>query len=137
MKTLPPTTDTPVLRTDYSDPEAWDAVRAKLGEPSEEDEFLAYVEILDDPAYQDLAKEQILAMLPEDYPHAIIIVADKTAISSAETPFLTIDLIEEPGRELRVIATELWSIENNLSIANMDFVEFFDAADEDGVFRGF
>ncbi|GAA2725940.1 MULTISPECIES: hypothetical protein [Streptomyces] len=29
----------------------------------------------------------------------------------------------------------LWSIENNLSLSNMDFDEFVDAADEDGVFR--
>jgi hypothetical protein len=36
-----------------------------------------------------------------------------------------------------VIAEELWSIENNLSIANMDFVEFFESADEDGVFGGY
>lgn len=31
----------------------------------------------------------------------------------------------------------LWGIENNLSIANMDFDEFADAVDEDGVFRDF
>jgi hypothetical protein len=29
------------------------------------------------------------------------------------------------------------SIENNLSIANMDFAEFADSVNEDGVFRGF
>ncbi|MFF4054379.1 DUF6924 domain-containing protein [Streptomyces sp. NPDC001668] len=31
----------------------------------------------------------------------------------------------------------LWSMENNLSGANMDFEEFADAVEEDGVFRGF
>ncbi|MDH6214469.1 hypothetical protein M2283_001752 [Streptomyces pseudovenezuelae] len=35
------------------------------------------------------------------------------------------------------MAAELWSIENNLSGANMDFEEFADAVDDDGVFRGF
>jgi hypothetical protein len=29
------------------------------------------------------------------------------------------------------------SIENNLSLANMDFAEFTDSADRDGVLRGF
>jgi hypothetical protein len=31
----------------------------------------------------------------------------------------------------------LWSVENNLSIANMGFDEFADAVYKDGVFRGF
>ncbi|MFC5219718.1 DUF6924 domain-containing protein [Streptomyces coerulescens] len=44
---------------------------------------------------------------------------------------------EEGYDELRVIAEELWSIENNISLANMDWEEFVDAADDDGVFRGF
>jgi len=35
------------------------------------------------------------------------------------------------------VASELWGIENNLSIANMDFWEFAAAVDEDGVHRGF
>jgi hypothetical protein len=52
-------------------------------------------------------------------------------------PLLVIDLLEEPTREIRVIASEFWSIENNLSLANMDFDEFASAAREDGVFRGF
>jgi len=31
----------------------------------------------------------------------------------------------------------MWSVENNLSISNMDFSDFADSADADGVFRGF
>jgi hypothetical protein len=30
-----------------------------------------------------------------------------------------------------------WSVENNLSLANMDFEEFANAVDVDGLFRGF
>jgi len=41
------------------------------------------------------------------------------------------------GRELRCEVGEVASIEVNLSIANMDFDEFADSADADGVFRGF
>jgi hypothetical protein len=29
------------------------------------------------------------------------------------------------------------SVENNLSIANMDFIDFAESVDEDGIFRGF
>jgi hypothetical protein len=123
--------------SDFSDQEAWNAVRAAIVAPNE-DGFMPNVQFYDDPAYQDLTSEQLLALVPEedDYPHSILIVADKTAISSAEMPILVISLGEERGREIRVTAAELWGIENNLAIGNMDFDEWADSADEDGVFRG-
>ncbi|MGH8024190.1 MAG: DUF6924 domain-containing protein [Limisphaerales bacterium] len=31
----------------------------------------------------------------------------------------------------------MWAVENNLSVANMGFDEFMDAAGKNGVFRGF
>ncbi|WP_345579736.1 DUF6192 family protein [Nonomuraea rosea] len=54
-----------------------------------------------------------------------------------EMPLLLVDLGVERGRQMRVIATELYSIEANLSIGNMDFAEFANAMDGDGIFRGF
>jgi len=50
---------------------------------------------------------------------------------------LVVDLYSDPGRSFRVIPSELWGVENNLSLANIDFEEFADAVDRDGVFRGF
>ncbi|MGF1568782.1 MAG: hypothetical protein ACFCVD_12050 [Nodosilinea sp.] len=44
---------------------------------------------------------------------------------------------DEPGRTFRVIPREMWGVENNLSISNMDYYEFADSTDADGVFRGF
>jgi|GEM_PF-3302045 hypothetical protein len=48
-----------------------------------------------------------------------------------------IDLFDRSIREFRALPTQIQGIENNLSIANMDFEEFADPMDEDGVFRGF
>jgi len=98
---------------------------------------MATAEVLDDRAYQDLTTEQILGLVPEDHQHRLLAVADKATMSSSEMPLLVIDLFEEPRGEIRVIASEFWSIENNLSLANMDFDEFAGAVDEDGIFRGF
>jgi len=42
-----------------------------------------------------------------------------------------------PGRTFRCVVDEVASIEANLSIANMDFHEFADSVEADGVFRGF
>ena len=48
-----------------------------------------------------------------------------------------VDLWREPGREFRAVPAAVQAVENNLSIANMDFAEFAGAVDEDGIFRGF
>jgi hypothetical protein len=50
---------------------------------------------------------------------------------------LVIDLREDRGRHFRAVTSHVHSIENNLSIANMDFFEFADNVEIDGVFRGF
>ncbi|WP_406291585.1 DUF6924 domain-containing protein [Embleya sp. NBC_00896] len=129
---------TPVLRTDFSASERWEAVRTAIDSPSMDAYgFVPDVEFVDDPDYRDLSTEQILALVPGSWAHPILVVFDRIAVASAEFPLLVIDLMAERGREMRVIAAELWSIEANLSISNMDFHEFADGADEDGVFRGF
>ena len=73
--------------------------------------------------------------------------AAKTITAEYDVPYLAhammeplncvVDLHAELGRPFRVIPPEMWGVENNLSIANMDFYEFADKAEPDGVFRGF
>jgi hypothetical protein len=46
-----------------------------------------------------------------------------------------VDLLDEPGRTFRVIPKAVSSVANNLSIANVGFEEFVEAADKDGIFR--
>lgn len=140
MKSLPQNEDTLLIRTDFSDEEAWQALRAVVTTPGEEDGFLASLHIVDDPAYRDLTTEQVVALAPAE--DDLLVLADRKALSGPEMPLLAVlrgeDGAAERGfDELRVIASELWSIENNISLANMEWEEFVDAADEDGVFRGF
>jgi hypothetical protein len=149
VTSLPQTSSTLLIRTDFSDQAAWQALRTAVTAPNE-DEFLADLHFVDDPAYGDLTPEQIVALAPEH--DRLVILADKTALTAPGMPLLAVlrhreyddgEEGEEEGadrpahEELRVIAEELWSIENNISLANMDWEEFVDAADEDGVFRGF
>ncbi|GAA2398639.1 hypothetical protein GCM10010191_01740 [Actinomadura vinacea] len=106
----------------------------------QDDEACGTRGLLDDAAYRDVSVEQILTLIPDGYEASILVVVDKTAITSAEIPVLLIDLNElneEYGRTFRVIPGELPSIEVNLSLGNMDFFELADSVDDDGVFRGF
>jgi len=73
----------------------------------------------------------------KDAERSYLFVADRTAMTHPEKPVLVMDFFEEPGRTFRVIPTEMWGVENNLTLANMGFEEFADNVDSDGIFRGF
>ena len=137
MKQLPRTMFPLVLRTDFSSQSQWDDICAEIRKPVGEDGFLADVVFLDDKAYKDITKQQLLELVPRDYPHTFIMLVDRTAISESESLLLIVDLYAEPGREFRAGPSEVQGIQNNLSIANMAFYEFADNVDDDGVFRGF
>ena len=137
MKQIPETKNAPVLRTDFSDQAAWDEICAEIQRPVGFLRFRANVEFLDDVKYAGMSTNQLLDLLPHNYNHSFIIVADQTAISFPEHPLLIVDLYERSAHEFRAIPSTIQSIENNLSIGNMDFEEFADAVDDDGVFRGF
>lgn len=131
-----PVTEHPVLlRTDFSNDAAWEAVCAAIQQPV--GEFKAHMEYVSDLDFEDASTRQILSLIPDEYPHDFICIADGTALSHPESAVLVVDLVDDRGREFRAIPSEMWGIENNLSIANMFFSEFADAVDADGVFRGF
>ncbi|MER6375525.1 hypothetical protein ABT255_45975 [Streptomyces mirabilis] len=128
-----------LIRTDFSDHAAWQVLHTAIRTPNE-DGFLANVHVVDDPAYRDLTTEQVVSLAPAGA--FLVLVADRAALVTAEMPLLAVyrpheEEAEEGHAELRVIAEELWGIENNISLANMDWEDFVHAVDDDGVFRGF
>jgi hypothetical protein len=137
MKQIPNTVNPLVLRTDFSNQSAWDTIRSLIRKPVSIFRFRANMEFLDDPEFSDIEKEQFMALLPRNYNHTFSFVVDRLAISSPGFPVLVLDLFEMSGREFRTIPSKIQGIENNLSIANMDFEEFANTVDERGVFRGF
>jgi hypothetical protein len=65
----------------------------------------------------------------------ISLAACAEAMSSAEHHLLVLDPFNPEGAAFRVILSEAWGVENNLSLANMNYAGF--APDPDRVFRGF
>jgi len=142
---LPTTPDVPVIRTDFSDQAAWERVKAEISWVTP-DEFNAYVTYVDDPAFAGLTVTELLECGPDRATHALLLVVDETTIQSPEHPILVVDLGSEPvqandwpgepaGRSFRALPHTIQEIENNLSIANMDWEEFADSVDDDGVRR--
>ena len=127
-----------MLRTDFTDQAAWEAILASIREPAGDHPFLAMVDFLDDPAFDGIEKDRLLELLPEDdESQPCLAIVDREAIMHPEHPLLIVDLQEELGREFRAIPSCIQEIQINLSISNMDFEDFSSAVDDDGVFRGF
>ena len=135
MKPLPDTESSLVLRTDFTDDAAWSRVCSEIQEPV--GEFQAYVECVSDREYDGVQPDQLVALAALGPYRGYVFVVDRTTLTHAEHPVLVVDLDDEPGRTFRVVPRRMWSVENNLSLANMDFRDFADSVDADGIFRGF
>jgi hypothetical protein len=95
---------------------------------------LADVTLIDDPSLAGHSADSLTERVNGH--HAIFFVADTTTMVHRDHPILCIDL-RASRQPFRVIPGELWAVENNLSLANMDYEEFAEAVDAEGIFRGF
>ncbi|TQF75261.1 hypothetical protein FK531_02835 [Rhodococcus spelaei] len=131
-----------LLRTDFSDDAAWQRlcdVASGLGGPAPEDAaFCASLECISESTLHDLMPEELVGLVPSPPPY-FVFLADSLTFGHPEHPILAVDLNREPGRTVRVVPPSMWSIENNLSLGNMDFSDFADTADSipDRIYRGF
>lgn len=71
----------------------------------------------------------------ENYKHSFVFLIDEQTATDPEHPIICVDLAEYSGKFFRVIPSEMWVVENNLSISNMTFDEFYSSCDKDGVYR--
>jgi hypothetical protein len=131
---LPRSEKSLVLRADFSDDAAWEACCAALRARS--GLFRANVHCVNDRQFKDIGVEELVGQASHDGDPTFVFLIDRVTIAVAERPVLVVDLFTEPGRTFRVIPSALGSVENNLSIGNMDFSDFADNVDPDGVFRG-
>src|SRR6266568_1974347 len=76
MKQLPKTAHPLVIRTDFENQQAWEAICELLRVPVHEgnETFYAYVEFLEHRDYRNLTKEELLAIVPRDYDHSFLFV---------------------------------------------------------------
>ncbi|MFV2195831.1 DUF6924 domain-containing protein [Nocardiopsis sp. LOL_012] len=130
---LPVSENPLVVRTHHGDDEVWDmvigAVRFPVfdegAEPLEDDPGApqAHVDTVDDTSHSGLTFEQLMALTPCDS-HSFLMVADELTMRDPRHPLLVVDLWDRPGRSFRAAPGAIQAIENNLSLANMDFEDF-------------
>ncbi len=159
MESIPHREQVPFIRTDFSNDAVWKSVCDEVRQPNAElqEAFdmmmamnahlspdtddaagcIALVDILDSQQFANLGLEQLLHLVPPDFPHMFLFVFDDLTASHADPPILVVDLYQERGRSFRSTPDQIQAIENNLSISNMDWEDFTDSLDQDGIFRGF
>lgn len=155
-----------VIRLDFSDDKKWEEVCRQIAAPQTDgkEEFFAYVRFVSDPKLADVTTvEQLVRSLPDDYPSYLCFAVDAQSLCDEIFPVLVIDFgprryeddeggyaYEDDERDyfpretpasriavFRVVPATIQAIENNLSITNMDFEDFANEADPDGILRGF
>lgn len=132
MRLTPTYSETAMLiRTDFTDGQVWQEVCDAAQAPSP-DGFQAGLECVDDRSFEGLTVEQAVAAVPDGEEPYFAFLVDTVTITDPEHPIMVVDLHWEPGRHFRVTPAALYSVENNLTISNMDWEDF-----ADGVFRGF
>ncbi|MDM8005703.1 MAG: hypothetical protein QUV05_06075 [Phycisphaerae bacterium] len=124
-----------VVRSDFSDDAAWRSLCGEMRVPI--GDFRACVDFVDRREFAGVTVEQLVSLAAHHENITFVFVADHVTFTDPARPLLVVDLLEEPGRTFRAVPRAVQAVENNLSIANMDFHEYAEAVDDDGIFRGF
>lgn len=134
---FPPAGDLEMLfvRTDFADDRAWHVLLADA--MSFHEGFRAEIRPVDDRRFEGLTVERLMELVPQGQEPFYIFLVDRDALTRADRAVRVVNLYEPRGASFRVIPAHLWSVQANLSLANMDWEEFAGALDADGVFRGF
>jgi hypothetical protein len=137
---VPETWSVPVVRADFSEVRAWRWIVKEISTLTEEG-FGADVEFVEDRTLEGLDEVAIVTTYPRLYPqqyrHPVLFVVDSVAISAPEHVLLVVNLNAGVNAgPFRTLPRQVQGIQNNLSLANMDYIEFARSVGTDGVFRG-
>jgi hypothetical protein len=129
-----------LVRTDYSDDEAWQAALSAATAVYESDDFErmgALLRPVESVELSNLRPDELVPLPREEY-LSLIAVADARTMRDQTVLFVDFnELNQQVGGTFRSIPSEVEPIVANLSLANMGFAEFADNTDADGIFRGF
>jgi len=135
---VPPEYHILVVRTDFSDDDAWRKV-CSLITASDCQGYRTTILSLEDRGFDSVAVADLVRLADPAGPDYMFVVDSRT-LADPEHPIVVVDLnsvLGQAGQVFRAIPAEVAGIDANLSISNMDFEEFADEVDSDGIFRGF
>ncbi|MFB7944733.1 hypothetical protein ACFC6L_07395 [Kitasatospora phosalacinea] len=141
-----------VIRTDFGDEEGWQAALVELWKPWElaGEEVGPHLHVVDDPAWAGAAVDDVIAALSGGGGRGVVYLADRLTMVGPDHALLAVAVLTREGcgsdeefarygGAFRTVPAGIGDIHANLSIANMDFADFANAAraDPTGAFRSF
>jgi hypothetical protein len=125
-----------LIRSEFSDDAMWLAI-VDATTRENPDGFVANLAVVDDQAWAGASVQDVITAHAGDNVRVVAFVFDAAAASDKERhALLCINLASKKVRTMRVLPTEVWSVENNLSLGNMEWRDFASVLKE-GVFVGF
>ncbi|WP_267717366.1 DUF6924 domain-containing protein [Streptomyces sp. CoH17] len=112
MKKLPQTKDVLLIRTDFTEGDAWGVLQAVLAAPG----FHPRLHIVDDSAYRNLGPLKASSLAPTSN---FLLLADKATLSTPDLQLLAIFPSQRKSDGIRVAAEEVWTVENSIFQANI------------------
>ena len=143
---VPPDFTVLVVRTDFSDDAAFDAT-CDLISAGDCEGYVPDLMTFEDRRLEGAEPDEVYQRAV-DTEIEYLFIADARTITDPAHPLLVLNLLSDeddededeeqsPSRMFWTVPVEVCGIDANLGISNMDFVEFADNVDPDGVFRGF
>lgn len=132
----PPVGTSLVLRTDFSEDRAWEALKAAISAEDEHGEAT----FVSDPAYDGVTVQSLIdadVAAGDEAKLYHVFVADAVAMAGGEHALLAVDLFSPPYERVRVAPTGFAEVSANLNIANMDVADFGDERDPEWIYRGY
>ncbi|QDC17458.1 hypothetical protein F1734_26045 (plasmid) [Rhodococcus ruber] len=128
-----------LVRLDYSDDEAWTETLRATGEPDPDTGYRAALTVVENPELDGMPVDELLEHLigaKNFYSH--VFVVDWYTLDHPEHPVLAIELPhgQRDAFGLRVVPSQMASVEANLATSNLDLEEYAEGADSDGIYRG-
>lgn len=144
MKIINEGSGCPLVRVDYSCEAPWHQLLtyfclANNDEDYDENRFYPEFLVYEGKGFNGISIQEIIKLMTEPKAAALFLFDNQSVVDNT---LVCIDLlcIDTDGNQLRtfrVIREEAAAVENNLSLINMVFTDFYESCDINGVFRGF
>ncbi|WP_405163862.1 hypothetical protein OG203_01680 [Nocardia sp. NBC_01499] len=129
-----------LVRTWFGDDRAWESLVREVLTPGKEGS-LASTTLVNDPEFEGLSPEALKAKHPGG---AIVsFLADEITLTDPEHPILAVRVLPPQDydrgdyKPFRVVPAELSSVDTNINDANLDWEDFANRVDTNGIYRGY
>ena len=145
MTAHPDTNQAWVVRTDFSNDDKWEDAVREIMTPRKVlgMDVRARVTLITDKRYEKMSANEVVGAIPESYEFLYCFIFDSTSNSEDESPILVLNLETEEAFEpsqtfqFRAYPAQVFWIDSNLSISNIDFDVYTIELEPGAIFDGF